>query len=154
MGIEKYVCEPRVIPYSQELVYTKLSNLKNLEQLISKEKMEELTQKGVNISGFNLENFTASEDRCSFKINPLGNVGIEIVEREPFRTIKFEGEKSVPFPVTFWVQLVADCEISCKIRLTLHADLSPMIKMMVNGYLESGIEKLADLLVSVDYSQS
>ena len=153
MGIEKYVSEPREIPFSEELVFAKLSNLKNLEQFVSSEKIEELKEKGVNTSGFNVEDFVASEDRCSFKISPLGHVGIEIVEREPFKTIKFQGEKSVPFPVTFWVQLAASGENSCKIKLTLHAELNMMIKMMVNSYLEKGIDKLADLLSAVVYSQ-
>ncbi len=152
MGLEKYISEPREIPFSQELVYTKLSNMKNLEQFVSPEKIDELNKEGVNTSGFKAEEFVASEDRCSFTISPVGNVGIEIVEREPFKTIKFQGEKSVPFPVTFWVQLAPEGETSCKIRLTLHAELSMMIKMMVGGYLEKGIEKLADLLTGIDYS--
>jgi len=107
----------------------------------------------VDTKGFQLEDFEATEDRCSFKISPVGNVGIEIIEREPFGTIKFQGEKSVPFPVTFWIQLAPVNENSCKIRLTLHAELNMMIKMMVGGYLEKGIEKLAEMLSTVDYSQ-
>jgi len=152
MGTEKYVSEPKEINYSPELVFTKLSNLKNLEQFVSEEKLEELKNKGVDTKGFKLEDFSASEDRCSFSISPVGNVGIEIIERDPFKTIKFQGEKSVPFPVTFWVQLAPVGENSCKIKLTLHAELNMMIKMMVGGYLEKGIEKLAEMLTTVDYS--
>jgi len=152
MGTEKYISEPREINFSQELVFSKLSNLKNLEQFVSEDKLEELKNKGVDTKGFKLEDFAASEDRCSFSISPVGNVGIEIVERDPFKTIKFQGEKSVPFPVTFWVQLAPVGENSCKIKLTLHAELNMMIKMMVGGYLEKGIEKLADMLTKVDYS--
>lgn len=153
MGLEKYVSEPRLIAHPQELVFAKLSNLKNLEQVISAEKIEALRQKGVDTKGFTLEDFEATEDYCSFKINPLGNVGIEIVEREPYKTIKIQGAQSVPFPVTFWVQLVNIDENSCKMRLTLHADLNMMIKMMVGSYLEKGIEKVAELLSSIDYSR-
>ena len=152
MGTEKYVSEPREINFSQEMVFSKLSNLKNLEQFVTTEKLEELKNKGVDTKGFNLEDFSATEDRCSFKINPVGLVGIEIIEREPFKSIKFQGEKSVPFPVTFWVQLAPMDENSCKIKLTLHAELNMMIKMMVGGYLEKGIEKLAEMLTTVDYS--
>ncbi len=151
MGIEKYVSEPREILYSQELVFSKLSNLKNLEQFVSAEKLDELNKKGIDTKGFKLEDFEASEDFCSFKINPIGKVGIEIVERDPFKSIKFQGEKAVPFPVIFWVQIISTTESNCKIRLTLHADLNPMIKMMVGSYLEKGIEKLADMLMAIDY---
>lgn len=152
MGLEKYVSVPREISFGEEMVFAKLSNLKNLEQFVSPEKIEELKKKSGAGGDFKLEDFVATEDRCSFKINPVGKVGIEIVERDPFKTIKFQGEKSVPFPVTFWVQLVPLTENSCKIRLTLHAEMNPMIKMMVNSYLEKGIEKLADLLSGIDYS--
>ena len=152
MGIEKYVSTPHEIAWSPELVFAKLSNLKNLEQFVSSEKIEELNKKGVDTKGFKVDDFSATEDHCSFTISPVGNVGIEIIEREPYKTIKFQGEKSVPFPVTFWVQLAAIDENSCKMRLTLHAELSMMVKMMVGGYLETGIEKLADMLTTIDYS--
>lgn len=154
MGIEKYVSEPREISFSQELVYNKLSDLNNLQQFVTAEKIGELQQNGVNTSGFNLEDFVASEDRCSFKISPIGNVGIEITERDPFMNIKFQGEKSVPFPVTLWIQIVPTGENSCKLRLTLHAELSMMIKVMVGSYLKKGIEKIAGLLAVIDYSIS
>ncbi len=153
MGTEKYLSEPREIACSQELVFNRLSNLRNLEQFVSAEKMDEINKKGGNTSGFKVEDFAATEDHCSFKISPVGNVGIEIVEREPFKTIKFQGERSVPFPATFWIQLVPVGENGCKIRLTLHAELNPMIKMMVGSYLEKGIGKLADMLSSIDYSR-
>lgn len=152
--MEKYSSEPRQINFPQEAVFAKLSNLRNLEQFVTPEKIAELNQKGVNTSGFSAEDFEATDDRCSFRINPIGKVGFEVVEREPFKTIKFQGEQSVPFPVLFWVQLVPVEESSCKIRLTLHAELSPMIRMMVGGYLEKGIERLADLLAAIDYAKS
>lgn len=152
MGIEKYVSEPREIRFRDEQVFSKLANLKNLEKFVSPEKIEEIRQKAGDKGDFKLEDFVATEDRCSFKINPLGTVGIEIIERDPFRTIKFRGEKSVPFPVTMWIQLVPLGEQACKLRLTLHAEMNPMIKMMVNSYLLKGIDKIADLLTTIDYS--
>ena len=151
MGLEKYVSEPREVNFPDQMVFAKLSNLRNLEKFVSPEKIEEIRQKTGEKGDFKLEDFMATEDRCSFRIHPLGQVGIEIVERDPFRTIKFQGEKSVPFPVTFWVQLVPLTETSCKMRLTLHAEMNPMIKMMVNNYLVNGIDKLSGLLAGIDY---
>jgi hypothetical protein len=153
MGLEKYISEPRVIPYSQELVFNRLSSLKNLKEFVSPDKIEELNEKGVKTDNFKLEDFEASDDYCSVKISMLGKVGIEVAEREPFKTIKFQGEKSMPFPVTFWIQLAPAEAESCKLRLTLHAELNPMIKIMVGRYLEKGIEKMADMLAAVDYNE-
>jgi hypothetical protein len=66
--------------------------------------------------------------------------------------IKYQGDKSVPFEVTSWIQLIPIDENQCKIKVTLHAELSFMIKMMVGSYLEKGINQLADLLTQIDYS--
>jgi len=58
----------------------------------------------------------------------------------------------VPFSVNFWIQLLPLDEEICKIRLTLHADLSPMIKMMVNKHLEEGINRIADALTKIPFN--
>ncbi|MCE1199361.1 MAG: hypothetical protein LWW85_10370 [Marinilabiliales bacterium] len=152
MAIEKYVSEPRMVPYAQEMVYNRLSNLKNLETMINPDKLAELQSRGIDTSSFHLEDFSATEESCSFKVNPLGNVTIEIVEKEPFKMVKFQGTKGVPFPATFWIQLVETGEQECKLRLTLHAELNMMIKMMVGSYLEKGIDKFADLLSRINYA--
>jgi carbon monoxide dehydrogenase subunit G len=38
-----------------------------------------------------------------------------------------------------------------KIRLTLHAEMSMMIKMLAGNKLEEGIDRLADTLASLPY---
>ncbi len=40
---------------------------------------------------------------------------------------------------------------STKIRLTLHAEMSMMIKMLAGNKLGEGIDKLADTLASLPY---
>ena len=37
-------------------------------------------------------------------------------------------------------------------RLTLKADLNPMIKMMIGNKLEDGIDKFADMLSMIPYN--
>ena len=36
-------------------------------------------------------------------------------------------------------------------KLTLRADLNPMIKMMIGGKLKEGINKFADMLAMIPY---
>lgn len=150
--MEKYVSESRAIAFPQAAVWTKLSNLENLATFITPEKLEEARSKGIDTKGFQLEDFSATPDQCSFKISPLGQITIAIVEREPYKLVKLQGDQSLPFLATFWIQLVPDGEEACKLRLTLHAELSMMIKMMIGSYLEKGIDKVAELLAAIDYT--
>lgn len=152
MALEKYISEIKTVNYPQEVVYSRLSNLKNLEKFFDPEKLAAVKDKVPNAPDINIEEFSATEDDCSFKISPLGMIGVRVVEREPFKTIKIEGNESVPFSVNFWIQLLPLNEESCKIRLTLHADLSPMIKMMVNKHLEEGINRIADAVTKIQFN--
>ncbi len=152
MALEKYISDIKTISYPQENVYNRLSNLKNLEQFFDPEKIKQVKETIPNTPDINIEEFRATEDECTFKISPLGTVGVRIIEREPCKTVKLEGNEAVPFKVNFWIQLHPIDEVSCKLRLTLHAELSPMIKMMVNKYLEEGVNKIADALTRVPFN--
>jgi carbon monoxide dehydrogenase subunit G len=81
----------------------------------------------------------------------MGLTEIRIVNREPFKTIKVESSGGLPLSFTFWIQLLPVDAFSTQMRLTLHADLSMMIQMIVGSKLEEGINQLADTLASLPY---
>ena len=55
----------------------------------------------------------------------------------------------MPVGITFWIQLLSVSAYETKLRLTLDADMSMMIKMMVNKKLQEGINQLADMLAAL-----
>lgn len=57
----------------------------------------------------------------------------------------------MPVEIVFWIQLLPVAAYETKLRLTLDADMSMMIKMLVNKKLEEGINKLADMLAALPY---
>jgi len=151
MGTEKYISEVKVIASPQEAVYQRLSNFKNMEQLFNPDKLTELKKQHPEMPDLQLENFQATEDECSFSVSMVGTVGVQIIERTPSKTIKLAGSKSVPFQFSCWIQLAPVDEENCKLRITLHAELSPMIKMMVNKHLKNGIDQIAEALTKIPY---
>jgi len=151
MGIEKYESEVKIIASQQECVYNHLSNLKNLEPLFDPKRISELKKQYPNTPEIKLENFRATADECSFSISPVGNIGVQIIEREPSKLIKLTGSKSVPFQVNCWVQLLPVDEANCKVKITLHAELNPMIKMLVGKHLKEGVDHLALALTKIEY---
>ena len=152
MGTEKYVSEVKLISAHQEAVYERLSNFKNLEQLFDPKKIEELKKQNPDAPDIKLDNFQATADECSFSISPVGKVGIQIIEREPSKLIKLASGPTVPFQFNCWIQLTPIDNVSCKIRITLHAELNPMIKMLVNKHLKKGVDQIADALTKIPYA--
>ena len=152
MGIEKYESEVKFITSPHESVYNHLSNLKNLEPLFDPNRLAELKKQYPNTPEIKLDNFRASEDECSFSISPVGNIGVEIIERDPSKLIKLTGNKALPFQVNCWIQLLPVDESNSKVKITLHADLSPMIKMLVGKHLKDGVNQIAEALSRIHYS--
>ena len=102
----KFESSVKIIPYSQERVYGKLSDLSNLEKI-----KDNLPQEQVKDISFDT-------DTLSFSVAPVGQLTLKIIEREPYKCIKFETTNS-PLPFNLWIQLVSTGEEECKIRLTI-----------------------------------
>lgn len=149
MSIQKYVSEVRVIPHNQQIVFDYLSNFENLSAYLNSGLIEKITKQVPQVK---ITNFESDRDSCKFNITGMGLAQIRIVEREPFKTIKVESSGGLPLSFTFWIQLLPETAYETKMRLTLHADLSMMIKMMVGDKLQEGINQLSQTLVTLPYN--
>ena len=148
MGISKYVSDVKVIRNNQEIIYNYLSNFENLSKYINEGLLEKLTEQ---IPQIKISNFESDADSCRFQISGMGLAEIRIIEREPVKTIKISSSGSLPISIVFWIQLLYVDAYETKLRLTLDADMSMMIKMMVNKKLEEGINRMADMLAALPY---
>lgn len=136
--MSKFESSIRQIDYPQQIVFQGLSNLDNLSKVqdrIPEDKAKDLS---------------FDNDSVSINVPPVGKVTLRIVEREEPKTIKFETVES-PLPFNFWIQLLPVTETSCKMKLTIKAELNPFIKAMVSSHLQDGIEKIADVLQMIKY---
>ncbi len=128
----------RQIPHPQQRVYDMLSDLSHLESVRSR------------IPEDKIKDFTFDSDSLSIDVAPVGKIRLRIVNREPSKCIKFETEQS-PVPFNLWIQILPVTETSCKMKLTIKAELNPFIKGMVKKPLEEGLEKIADTLQIINY---
>ena len=134
----KFESTVKVIPYSQERVYEKLSDLSNLEAL--KDRLPEDKVKDISFDS----------DTLSFSVAPVGQLTLKIVEREPSKCIKFETTNS-PLPFNLWIQLVATTDEECKLKATIGMELNPFMKALVQKPLQEGLEKMVDMLAMIQY---
>lgn len=148
MGISKYVSDIKIVHNNQEIIYNYLSNFENLSKYVNEGLLEKMTEQ---IPQIKVSDFESDADSCRFQVSGLGTAEIRIIEREAPKTIKISSSGSMPLSIVFWIQLLPVDAYETKLRLTLDADMSMMIKMMVNKKLEEGINRLADVLAALPY---
>ena len=131
------------VPYSQGRVYGKLEDLNNLALL--KERLEQMREE----LGDKIQDVTFDRDSLTLTVQGM-NVTLRIIEREPCKCIKFEGEKS-PIPMNLWIQILPVSEDQAKMKVTVRAEVNMFMKAMVSKPLQEGVEKLADMLAMITY---
>jgi hypothetical protein len=97
-----------------------------------------------------VEDVKLTTDTCHFKVDPVGEIGIKIIEREEFKCIKFASDNS-PMEFNIWIQLVEKAPYDTKAKITLKADSPFMIKMFIKDKLANGLDQIADLLTKIQY---
>ncbi len=129
-----YESELKTISSSGEMVFNILSDLTNLEKLVTNPAFAEKAK-----------DIKYDTDSCSFAVDGFGRVGFRIVERTPITKIVLASENA---PVSFHVDVVIGhlSENESTLKLLLNAELPAMIKMMVGSKLQDGVNSIAELL--------
>ena len=133
----------KFVPYSQERVYNKLEDLNNLSGI--KERLEQVREK----IGDKIQDITFDRDSLTLTVQGM-NVTLRIIEREPCKCIKFEGDHS-PIPLNLWIQMLPVTSEQAKLKVTIRAEVNMFMKAMVSKPLQEGVEKLAEMLSMIPY---
>ena len=106
----------KVIPYSQERVYNKLSDLSNLEAVkdrLPKDKVQDLS---------------FDSDTLSFSVSPIGKLTLQIVERDPCKLVETAEE---------------ECKVKVTIGMDLNPFMKAMVQKPLQEGLEKMVDMLA-----------
>lgn len=131
------------VPYTQERVYTKLADLNNLASV--RERLDAIKAQ----AGGKVEDLSFDQDSLTLKVQGI-NLTLRIIEREPMKCIKFEGDKT-PIPLNVWIQILPVSDTEAKMKVTIRAEVNAFMKAMVSKPLQEGVEKLADMLALIPY---
>jgi len=136
--MSKFESSVKQIPYPVEDVYRNISDLSNLERVRDR------------IPEDKLNSFSFDRDTVSVNVAPVGDLKLRICEREENKCVKFETEQS-PLPFNLWIQVLPVTATESKMKVTVKADIPFMLKGMVSGPLQDGVEKIADALSQIPY---
>ena len=134
----KFESSVKQIAYPVEDVYRNISDLSNLERVrdwVPEDK---------------LDSFKFDSDSVEVSVPPVGTIKLRIIEREENKCVKFETEQS-PMPFNLWIQVLPVTETESKMKVTVKADIPFMLKGMVSGPLQDGVEKIADALSQIPF---
>ena len=134
----KFESSVKQIPYPVEDVYRNISDLSNLERVRDR------------IPQDKLQDFQFDSDSVQVSVSPVGTIKLRICEREENKCVKFETEQS-PMPFNLWIQVLPVDSNSSKMKVTVKADIPFMLKGMVSGPLQDGVEKIADALSQIPF---
>ena len=134
----KFESSIKQIPYPVEDVYRNISDLSNLERVRDR------------IPQDKLQDFQFDSDSVAVSVSPVGTIKLRICAREENKCVKFETEQS-PMPFNLWIQVLPVSAAESKMKVTVKADIPFMLKGMVSGPLQDGVEKIADALSQIPF---
>ena len=134
----KFESSIKQIPYPVEDVYRNISDLSNLERVRDR------------IPQDKLQDFQFDSDSVQVSVSPVGTIKLRICEREDNKCVKFETEQS-PLPFNLWIQVLPVDSSSSKMKVTVKAHIPFMLKGMVSGPLQDGVDKIADALSQIPF---
>lgn len=98
----------------------KLSDLSNLESV--RERLDMMKEK---LAG-KVEDLSFDCDSLTIKVQGI-NLTLRIIEREPMKCVKFEGDKT-PVPLNLWIQILPVTEEEAKMKVTIRAEVNMFMK--------------------------
>ena len=134
----KFESSIQQVAYPQEAVYRNISDLNNLERVRDR------------IPSDKIQDFTFDSESVSVSVAPVGQITLRICDRQEPKCVKFESVQS-PMPFHLWIQVIPVTETTSKMKVTVDADIPFVLKAMVSGPLQEGVEKIAQVLAQLPY---
>lgn len=123
---------------SDQQIYTFITNFHNFKELLPADK----------VSGWE-----ASEEKCSFQVDPLGRTGLMIIEKQPYSLVKMSSDPEFSsYQFLIWVQLKKLADRDTRIKITVEPQVSKMLLPMLRVPLKKLADGLIDKMESFDFT--
>ncbi len=122
-----------------EIIYNFITDFRNFKNIIPQDKVSD---------------WQADEESCSFKMDPIGKMGMKIFEKEPHKLIKITSDPSVSqYNFNMWIQIVEAGTADSRIKITIEPEINKMLIPMVKGPLKQFVDSLAEKMEKFNYGE-
>ncbi|TFH36044.1 MAG: hypothetical protein E4G95_06195 [Bacteroidia bacterium] len=94
------------------------------------------------LPGKTIENWEATRENCTFEVFPVGKASLGIVEKEANSLVKFGGDGLNGTQFFLWVQIKEAAPGDTRVKLTIKADINPVLRAMAQKPIKDFLEKL------------
>jgi hypothetical protein len=92
----------------------------------------------------------AEKESCNFNVSMLGTVSFRLVEKEKYSKIVFNGDALKKNDFTLVLHITDNNNNPAEVKVTLNAELNPMLKMMAANPIIQFLEMLVSQMESFD----
>lgn len=124
--------------YSDHEIYSFITDFNNFKELLPAGKVSQ---------------WESTEEQCSFQVDPLGRVGLEIIEKTPSSLVKMASLRSYSnHQFNIWIQLKFLAEKDTRIRITIEPQVNKMLLPMIKVPLKKFVDGLIDKIETFDFT--
>lgn len=142
-----YKSEETTIPQPAEKVYSRISNLEGLGEMIKNVPEDKIDAEKRAM----LEQVRVSADTISFPAGPAGEVTLKLVEAVEPSLLRMEGV-GTPVPISLSMFLTPIAADMCTARVEIDIKIPAMLKPMVSGPLQKMVDQFAQMLRNLPYA--
>ncbi len=135
--MSEFKSQEKQIPYSQERVYGRLSDLKSMAA------MKDQIPAGAG-------KVDITEDSIRFNIPQAGDIELRLTKAEPCSTLLFETVQS-PLPFSLRLQLGKVTDEACTMTVVIDMELNFIMASMLSKPLNDAVDKMADTFARIPY---
>lgn len=128
-NMSKIESKTGVIKQPAEKIFNYISNFDNFRSLLPEEKVKD---------------FESSGDSCRFTIEGIGQAGLKIIEKEPYKLIKISSDEQTSFDFLLWIQIKEVEPGDSRLRITTDVQLNPIMAAMVKKPLKNFVDTLVE----------
>jgi carbon monoxide dehydrogenase subunit G len=125
-----------VVKQPAEKIFNYISNFDNFRSLIPEDKVSDFESRG---------------DACRFRVEGIGQAGLRIIEKEPYKLIKISSDEQTSFDFLLWIQIKELEPGDSRMKITTEVKLNPMMATMVKKPLKNFVDTLIDQAEKISY---
>ena len=89
-----------------------------------------------------INNWQSEKDTCSFNVSMVGSITLRITDKEPFSKVIYNGDALKKNDFTLVLNISNGADDKAVVKVSLAAELNPMLKMVANKPIIQFLELL------------